>query len=155
VERRERIGDWEADTMIGKGKKGAIVTLVDCNSRSLRMGLVDQRTKEAVKEMVISLLTDLPVHTFTRDNGKEFAGHEEISKALDAEIYFAHPYASWERGTNKNTNSLIRQHIPKHTDFRKLTKADIQFTENRLNTRPRKCLSFTQPVVFLKNHCCT
>jgi len=155
VETRERIGDWEADTIIGKGMKGAIVTLVDRKSRFLRMGLVEQRTKEAVKESMIDLLKGYPVHTITCDNGKEFAAHEEIARALGADIYFAHPYASWERGTNENTNGLIRQYVPKDEDFRTLTDFDISFIEYRLNTRPRKCLSFTPPMVFLKNHCCT
>jgi len=155
VTERSRLGDWEADTIIGKGKKGAIVTLVDRKSRYLRMGLVSQRTKEAVKRMIISLLAGFPVHTITCDNGKEFAGHEDIANALGARIYFAHPYSSWERGTNENTNGLIRQYIPKSTDFSALGKADILFAENRLNTRPRKCLSFNSPVVFLNNHGCT
>ncbi len=155
VEKRERIGDWEADTIIGKGMKGAIVTLVDRKSRFLRMGLVEQRTKEAVKEGMIELLKGYPVHTITCDNGKEFAAHEEIAQALEADIYFAHPYASWERGTNENTNGLIRQYIPKDKDFRTLTDVDIYFIEYRLNTRPRKCLSFSPPMVFLKNNCCT
>jgi IS30 family transposase len=155
VEKRERIGDWEADTIIGKGMKGAIVTLVDRKSRFLRMGLVEQRTKEAVKESIIALLEDYPVHTITFDNGKEFADHEEIAQALQTETYFAHPYASWERGSNENTNGLIRQYFPKDADFRKLTDFDISFVEYRLNTRPRKCLSFIPPMVFLKNHCCT
>ena len=155
VEDRSRLGDWEADTIIGKGKKGAIVTLVDRKSRYLRMGLVSQRTKEAVKEMIISLLAGFPVHTITCDNGREFAGHEDIANALGARVYFTHPYSSWERGTNENTNGLIRQYIPKSTDFSALGKADILFAENRLNTRPRKCLSFNSPVVFLNNHGCT
>lgn len=155
VTERSRLGDWEADTIIGKGKKGAIVTLVDRKSRYLRMGLVSKRTKKAVKEMIISLLADFPVHTITCDNGKEFAGHEDIAKALGASIYFAHPYSSWERGTNENTNGLIRQYIPKSTDFSALGNADILFAENQLNTRPRKCLSFNSPVVFLNNHGCT
>jgi len=155
VEARVRVGDWEADTIIGKNKKGAIVTLVDRTSRFVRMGLVDQRTKEAVKEKIIALLQGYPVHTITCDNGKEFTDHEEIGQALGADIYFAHTYASWERGTNENTNGLIRQYIPKNVDFRKLTKADIYFVENRLNLRPRKCLDFSQPMVILKNHCCT
>ena len=155
VDGRERIGDWEADTIIGKGMKGAIVTLVDRKSRFLRMGLVEQRTKEAVKERIFELLKGYPVHTITCDNGMEFAAHEEIAQALAAEIYFAHPYASWERGTNENINGLIRQYIPKDEDFRTLTDFDIAFVEYRLNTRPRKCLSFTSPMVFLKNHCCT
>lgn len=112
------------------------------------IGLVGWRTKQAVKAMIISLLADLPVHTFTCDKEKEFADHEEIARVLDAEVYFAHPYASWERGTNEKTNGLIRQYLPKNTDFCKLIKADIHFAENRLNNRPRKCLSFMRPVVF-------
>jgi len=155
VEERSRLGDWEADTIIGKGKEGAIVTLVDRKSRYLRMGLVARRTKEAVKEMIITLLEDLPVHTITCDNGREFADHEGIADALKAEVYFAHPYASWERGTNENTNGLIRQYIPKRTAFNMITNEDIQFVENRLNSRPRKCLSFKPPVIILNNHGCT
>jgi transposase, IS30 family len=90
-----------------------------------------------------------------RNDEKEFAAHEEISQALEADTYFAHFYASWERGTNENTNGLIRQYIPKDADFKTLTAFDISFVEYRLNTRPRKCLSFSPPIVFLKNHCCT
>jgi len=148
VEQRKRTGDWEA-------KKGAIVTLVDRKSRYLRMGLVTRRTKEAVADTIIALLAGLPVHTITCDNGKEFADHEKIASALQTDVYFAHPYSSWERGTNENTNGLIRQYIPKGTLFSKLSTADIAFVENRLNSRPRKCLEFDQPVVFLRNHCCT
>jgi len=155
VEDRSRLGDWEADTIIGKGRKGAIVTLVDRKSRYLRMGLVAKRTKEAVKEMIISLLENLPVHTITCDNGKEFTDHEKFAKALGTEVYFAHPYASWERGTNENTNGLIRQYIPKDAKFSDLTCANMKFVENRLNTRPRKCLSFSTPMVILNNHGCT
>lgn len=155
VEDRSRLGDWEADTIIGKGKRGAIVTLVDRKSRFLRMGLVDRRTKEAVAEKIISLLAYLPVYTITCDNGKEFTDHEGIAKALETKVYFAHPYASWERGTNENTNGLIRQYIPKGTKFSDLTCADLKYVENRLNTRPRKCLSFATPMVILNNHGCT
>jgi transposase, IS30 family len=135
--------------------KGAIVTLVVRKSRFLCMGLVEQRSKEAVRESMIDLLKGYPVHTITCDNGKAFATHEEISQALNADTYFAHPYASWERGTNENTKGLIRQYIPKDADFKKLNDFDISFIEHRLNTRPRKCLSFIPPMVFLKNYCCT
>ncbi|MDY6868656.1 MAG: IS30 family transposase, partial [Chloroflexota bacterium] len=152
---RKRIGDWEGDTIIGKGKQGAIVTLVDRKSRLLRMGLVARRTKNAVKETIIDLLKDYPVHTITLDNGKEFAEHEEVAQTLAVDIYFAHPYSSWERGTNENTNKLIRQYFPKKTDFNNLTDADLRYVENQLNYRPRKCLAFEQPMVFLKSHCCT
>ena len=153
--KRERIGDWEGDTIIGKGKQGAIVTMVDRKSRYLRMGLVEHRTKEAVSKAIIDLLSDFPVHTITLDNGKEFADHEIVAQALGAEVYFAHPYSSWERGTNENTNGLIRQYIPKKMSFGLLTDADIVFVENRLNSRPRKCLDFEQPEITLKSHCCT
>jgi IS30 family transposase len=119
------------------------------------MGLVARRSKEAVKKAVINLLKDYPVHTLTFDNGKEFAEHEEIAHSLEADIYFARPYSSWERGTNENTNNLIRQYFPKDTDFRELSNSDIQFVESQLNFRPRKCLAFEQPMVFLINHCCT
>lgn len=155
VDKRERIGDWEADTIIGRGHQGAVVTLVERKSRFLRMGLVKRRTKDSVKEMIVRLMSGLPVHTITFDNGKEFAAHEEIAEALNAKTYFAHPYASWERGTNENTNGLIRQYIPKGSNIMKLTKVDILFIENRLNARPRKCIDFNQPMVFLINHCCT
>ncbi len=155
VEQRGRVGDWEADTIIGKGKKGAIVTLVDRKSRYLRMGKVSRRTKELVANKIISLLAGLPVHTITCDNGKEFADHEKIATELQTDVFFAHPYSSWERGTNENTNGLIRQYIPKDTYFHKLSTLDAVSVENRLNSRPRKCLDFDQPVVFLKKHCCT
>jgi len=104
---------------------------------------------------IVVLLTGLPVHTLTFDNGKEFAGYEDISQALNTAVYFAHPYASWERGTNENTNGLIRQYILKDKNFRNLSVEEILFAEYRLNTRPRKCLNFDQPMVFLKNLCCT
>jgi len=152
---RSRLGDWEADTIVGKGGRGAIVTLVERKSRYLRMGLVKQRTKEAVQEAIISLLAGFPVHTITCDNGKEFASHEAVAEELGAKVYFAHPYASWERGTNENTNGLIRQYFPKHKEFCGLRPEDVAFVEKRLNTRPRKCLSFQSPMVFLINHGCT
>jgi transposase, IS30 family len=131
------------------------VTLVERKSLFLRMGLAKRRTKYSEKEMIIYLLSGFPVRTITFDNGKEFAAHDEIAEALNAKSYFAHPYASWERGTNENTNRLIRQHIPKGSNILKLTKVDILFVENRLNSRPRKCIDLIQPMVFLKNHFCT
>jgi len=96
------------------------------------MGLVKNRTKDSVKETIIRLLSGYPVHTITCDNGKEFAVHEEVAEALDAAVYFVHPYASWERETNENTNGLIRQYIPKGTNFKMLSFEDIRFIENRL-----------------------
>lgn len=90
------------------------------------------------------------VHTITADNGREFAKHEEIAEALDAEIYFAHPYSSWERGANENANGLLRQYVKKGTDLRMVTDEDILFAQTRINHRPKKCLGFKQPAVIFK-----
>jgi len=100
-----------------------------------------------VKDAVLALLQPLAahVHTITSDNGKEFARHEAIAKALGAEFYFAHPYASSERGMNENTHGLIRQYFPKGCDFATITDEDIQYVMNRLNDRPRKCLGMKTP----------
>lgn len=96
---------------------------------------------------MISLLTPFAtcVHTLTTDNGKEFAQHERIADTLDADLYFAHPYASWERGANENMNGLIRQFFPKKMRFDSITEKDIAFVMHRLNHRPRKCLGFKTP----------
>ena len=90
------------------------------------------------------------VHTITADNGREFAGHEQIGAALDADIYFAHPYSSWERGANENANGLLRQYVKKGSDLRQVTDEYIQFAQSRINNRPRKCLGFKQPAVIFK-----
>jgi IS30 family transposase len=121
VEQGERLGDWEVDTLVGKGQCGALVSLVERKSRFTLMQPVDQRLADSVSQAMISLLrpfADL-VHTITGDNGKEFANHAQIAEALKAAFYFAHPYSAWERGTNENTNGLIRQYFPKKTDLSK------------------------------------
>ena len=85
------------------------------------------------------------MHTLTSDNGKEFAGHADISERLGSDFYFCTPYHSWERGLNENTNGLVRQYFPKGTDFAKLTASDVQRVEDLLNNRPRKALNFYSP----------
>ena len=149
VEQRERIGDWEADTIIGAGKRGAIVTLVERKSRFTLLRQVTRRTAVAVEEAILDLLTpyQASTHTITFDNGKEFANHQTIAQNLQAKMYFAHPYSSWERGTNENTNGLIRQYFPKGSDFSSITADQISFVKERLNDRPRKCLDFQAPVL--------
>lgn len=96
MERRERVGDWEADTILGKGHQGAVVTLVERKSRFLRMGLVNNRPKDSVKETMKRLSDGYPVHTITSDNGKELAAHDEVAEVLNAAVDFAHPNASRE-----------------------------------------------------------
>ena len=149
VELRERLGDWEADTIIGAGQKGAIVTLVERKSRFTMLDKVERRTADATEKAIVRMLLPhiLKVRTITFDNGKEFAYHEKVAQHLQAEMYFAHPYASWERGTNENTNGLIRQYLPKGSDFSSITADQLSFIKERLNHRPRKCLDFQTPAM--------
>ncbi|MBS3752370.1 MAG: IS30 family transposase [Anaerolineales bacterium] len=154
VEERKRLGDWEADTMLGKKNSYALVTLVERKSRFTLLKKIDNRTAEAAKNAIVQMLKPYPTKTLTItcDNGKEFADHQEIAEELDTDVYFAHAYASWERGTNENTNGLVRQYFPKGSDFSKITDEDTQFAKNRLNTRPRKCLDIMTPeMVFFKS----
>lgn len=153
VEERERIGDWEADTIIGNRKKQAIVTLVERKSRFTLMEKVERRTAVATEKAIVCLWQPYQprTHTVTFDNGKEFSNHQEIAQQLQADMYFAHPYASWERGTNENTNGLIRQYFPKGSDFSSITNDQLAFVRERLNTRPRKCLDFQTPLMVFSN----
>ena len=116
VEEKTRIGDWEIDTVIGQNHQGALVTIVDRVSKFTLIKKVDSKHAEVVTEATIILLQPYidKTLTITADNGKEFAGHEKTKEQLNAEVYFAHPYHSWERGLNENTNGLIRQYfLPK------------------------------------------
>jgi IS30 family transposase len=147
VDTRKRLGDWEVDTMIGKGRRGALVSLTERKSRLALLYKVERKTAKAVADAVIQLLSPLKelTHTITSDNGKEFADHQRIAEGLHTEIYFAHPYSSWERATNENTNGLIRQYFPKKRDFSTITTDEIIKALRRLNNRPRKCLGFKTP----------
>lgn len=147
VEARSRIGDWELDTIIGKGHKQALLSLTERKSRLTLIAKVKQKSAELISRSVRFLLVPIAskVFTLTSDNGKEFARHQEISTALRANFYFAHPYSSWERGLNENTNGLIRQYFPKKHDFTTITEQDISMVMSKLNNRPRKCLGFKTP----------
>lgn len=147
VDNRSRIGDWELDTIIGKGHKQALVSITERKSRLTLLAKVKHKTAELVSLSINRLLGPIAskVFTLTSDNGKEFAKHQEISKELNANFYFAHPYSSWERGLNENTNGLIRQYFPKKHDFTFIAEADISTVMNKLNNRPRKCLDFKTP----------
>jgi IS30 family transposase len=154
VETRQRLGDWEVDTIVGKRHRGALVSLTERKSRLTLLKKVERRTAQMVADAVIELLEPCKhlVHTITSDNGKEFAEHERIAKKLETEIYFAHPYAAWERGTNENSNGLVRQYFPKDRDFSMATEEEIIMAECRLNNRPRKSLDFDTPIeVFFQS----
>jgi IS30 family transposase len=148
VETKSRIGDWEGDTIIGKGHKGAVVTLVDRNSKFTLMKQVDNKTEENVTAAILALLKPYQslVHTITFDNGKEFSNHKKIAKELNTDVYFAHPYHSWERGLNENTNGLIRQYLPKAEVLRNICPKKIIDISDKLNNRPRKTLDFKTPL---------
>ena len=154
VEQRERLGDWEADTIIGNGRRHAIVTLVDRKSRFTLLERIERCTADATEEAIVRLLRPYQLRrlTITCDNGKEFANHQVIARRLQTKVYFAHSYASWERGTNENTNGLIRQYVPKSDDFSNVTADQIAFIKERLNHRPRKCLDFKTPDMVFFNY---
>jgi len=147
VDAKRRFGDWEGDTVIGKGHRGALVTLVERKSLYTVIRSVLHKTAEAVRNAVADGLTPYIdwVHSITYDNGREFTDHEGMASDLEASIYFAHPYASWERGLNENTNGLIRQYFPKDRDLTTVTKHEIEKAMDKLNHRPRKSLGFRTP----------
>ncbi len=153
VAEKSRIGDWELDTVIGKGHHQAIVSMVDRKSKLLRMKKISQKTGTECRQAICHKLSGLTVHTMTSDNGREFAKHEEIAAHLGADFYFCQPYSSWERGINENTNGLIRQYFPKHFKFAIITDEHINLVEDKLNNRPRKTLGFQTPnEVYFKDH---
>ena len=145
VEDKTRKGDWEGDLVIGKNHKRALVTLADRKTKKVKIAIVDSKHAGPVSQAIVDLLTDETKHTITFDNGKEFAGHETVKDQTGATIYFAHPYSSWERGLNENTNGLIRQYFPKGSCFEHITDDDVRRVENILNNRPRKTLGFLTP----------
>jgi len=147
VAARTRVGDWEADTIIGKNHRQAIVSLVERKTRYCLLAKVERKTAAAVEAASCRKLGGhlQSVHTITSDNGREFANHASIAARLEADFYFANPYHSWERGTNENTNGLVRQYFPKQMPFAQLTDEQIQAVEDKLNSRPRKTLGYQTP----------
>jgi len=153
VDAKARIGDWEIDTVTGKNGKGYLITVVERKSKLTLIKRVPDKQSDLMAKAIIQLLRPYKdnVLTITADNGKEFTRHKKISKALKADVYFAHPYHAWERGLNENTNGLLRQYFPKKMDFRKIDDDSIYHVMERLNNRPRKTLGFATPYeVFFK-----
>ena len=152
VEDKIRLGDWELDLVIGKHGTGVLLTLVDRKTKYTVIILLPDKTADAVTKALLERFSDMKnlVITMTSDNGKEFAQHEKIARALNASFYFAQPYHSWERGLNEHTNGLIRQYFPKKTSFADVTQEDVDRVQALLNNRPRKSLGFRTPQeVFL------
>ncbi len=148
VDDRDRLGDWEGDTMVGKARSGYVLTNVDRASRYLVTRKLERPTAQGVQDAMYHAMRRLPGtkrRTQTIDNGREFAAHQIIARRLAMDVYFAHPYSSWERGTNENTNGLLRQYLPKSRDFRGLTDCELASYTWQLNNRPRKCLNYRTP----------
>ena len=146
VARRARYGDWEIDTVHGRGT-ACVLTAVERKSGLVRIGKLTRATAAYTTERAVQLLLGEPhrVHTLTADNGTEFHGFPDIERGLDARVYFATPHHAWERGTNENTNGLLRQYLPKGADLRNLTQRDCNRIARHLNQRPRLRLGFRTP----------
>jgi len=155
VEERQEAGHWEGDTIVGKNQDGYIITLVERVSRMLHAVKIHTKNAGPVARAIIEQLLDRPVSwikTITFDNGTEFAAHELISQELPLDVYFADPYSSYQRGTNENTNGLIRRYLPKGRSFKELTQCRLDAIVNQLNNRPRKCLRFKTPNEVFNEH---
>ena len=156
IKQRTQIGDWEGDTVYGSVGKGALVTMVDRKSRFLCAGLLDSRSASETKDVIIKVLYDKPVKSISLDNGSEFSEFRVFEKELNTAVYFAEPHKPWQRGTNENTNGLIRFFFPKGFDFRTITQEDVDYVVNLINNRPRKVLGWKSPAeVFFERMCCT
>jgi IS30 family transposase len=147
VDQKLRIGDWEGDTVMGKGRKSALLTMVERKTLYTIIVKLNGKHADLLADAAIKALRPLKdrIKTITLDNGLEFAEHERIAKSLNADIFFAHPYCSWERGINENTNGLIRQYFPKGTDFHSVTDNEIKQVMDKLNNRPRKTRGCRSP----------
>lgn len=147
VDLKNRIGDWEVDTIISRKHKDVLVTLVERFSKFCLVGKSPSKHSNHVSKEIRNLFRQHhdKIFTITSDNGLEFAQHKRISKWLEADYYFCHPYSSWERGLNENTNGLIRQYVPKGSSFSHLNKANLIRIMRNLNNRPRKSLGYRTP----------
>jgi IS30 family transposase len=146
VEKRKILGHWEGDSMVSMKSTVGLNTLVERKSGLVLISKIKNKTKEETSNVVITRLKDIPCKTLTLDNGTENFGYEKIQQELQISCYFAHPYCSGERGTNENTNGLIRYYFPKGTDFATIEEEAIQDVERALNNRPRKRLGWKTPL---------
>ena len=148
VEEKTRIGDWEGDTVEGMAKKGYVATFVDRASKYLIAFPLRHKTAMDLRWETCRAFSLLPAElrkTITVDNGKEFAEHKILARVLSVQVYFAHPYHSWERGLNEHTNGLLRQYLPKGLSLDKLSRKQLALYVDRINNRPRKSLGYRTP----------
>jgi IS30 family transposase len=147
IDERKRIGDWEIDTIIGKQQQQAVISIVERFSKKTVLKKVIKKSASLVANATIEGLKVYSniVHSITSDNGSEFAHHEKITTELKTDFFFAHPYSSWERGLNENTNGLVRQYLKKGSCFKHIDDIDLEMIANQLNDRPRKSLGYATP----------
>lgn len=145
IKTRSRLGDWEGDTIAGKIGSGLITTMVDRKSRYLLAAIVDSKHATVQRKTIETLLKNQIVKSISLDNGVEFAEHEIFEKTLKTEVYFADPHCPWQRGSNENTNGLLRFFFPRGSDFREITQKKVDEVVKLLNRRPRKCLGWLTP----------
>jgi len=146
VDLKLRFGDWEADTVRGPMSSSAcVMTLVDRRSGYLIARLLPDYSADSLNAAAIEALQGFPVHTITVDNGMEFAKFPVLEKELNTQVYFAHAHCPWERGSNENTNGLLRQYFPKGTDFSTISPLQLERAVALLNSRPRKTRRFRTP----------
>lgn len=148
VATRERFGDWEGDTMEGGKGKGGLATHVERKCRYLLAAKLTDKKAVTMTQQCIKSFRRTPRilrQTLTLDNGKEFMQFKELERKTGLKIYFADPYSAWQRGTNENTNGLLRQYFPKGTDFRNISEKEVAIVVKKLNNRPRKCLNYQTP----------
>jgi len=154
VERRSRFGDFEVDTIVGSSHSQHILTAVERSAGLLFMARLERPTSRNTADQLVRLLSPLArngyVKTITADNGRQFALHQEVASRLGADFYFARPYHSWERGTNENTNGLIRQYLPKKSNFDDYSDEDLAEIQLKLNSRPRKRHGYSTPLEIFK-----
>ncbi len=154
VDQRRRFGDWEGDTLVGAGRRGGAVSLVERKSGYLLLGRAPNLQAATVRHVATRLYQQTPPalrKTLTLDNGKEFAEHEQLAAEATLKIYFAKPYCAWQRGTNENTNGLIRRFFPKGTDLARIPDHRITNVQNLLNDRPRRRLGYRTPCEVLSS----
>jgi len=156
VDAKRRYGDWEGDTVVSPGRRSGLVTMVERKSQYLRVRKTTSLKSPPTMRTACRGLGDLPEQlrrTMTLDNGKEFAGHQVLTDRLGLGVYFAKPYASWQRGLNENTNGLLRQFFPKGTDFSRISRRQVARAEQLLNERPRKSLGYQTPCEIFARKC--
>jgi IS30 family transposase len=157
INRRCRYGDWEGDTIVSRGRRSGLVTLVERKSGLVRMDLLKNLASMTTIRAAGRLLADLPQslrRSTTFDNGSEFAAYRKLSEWLGLVVYFAAPYCAWQRGSNENLNGLVRQFYPKGTDFKKVARRDVKRIEQLLNNRPRKRLGYQTPNEVINQKLC-